>query len=203
MGLRLTAKEFFNKLPRDLNLLNPESMRQWFDVLHPGLKAAINIVQGQDPNYGGRQRDYLQSDKFGVLFKNAPTRVREFLGLRESFQWGLGKRTYQIDPVALFTLTSVGLGRLMSTFGLLDQSYDLDVARIMHDEGMANAHERWTTSELTEIQAMVSAFLGMPLLPFGEKQRTVRRYERAKRIAPALRQKVRGLQALGKYPPPD
>ena len=201
LKVRLPSKEWWNMMPRDWNLLNVDTMGQWFEVLHPMLKATLRPLFGKEPNYGGPQRDYLYSDKFGVLFNNAPTMVKEFLGVKEAMDWSTGKATYSMDPWKLFLISSLGLGRMLSTVGKLDEAFDISSREVMYTEGMANSDKYWTAKELTRAQALVSAFLGMPYDPMGPKQIAERQYRKKMRTAVPLRRKVTELQKHGHYPP--
>ena len=108
IGLRLTAREFWAKIPKSFEQEDLRTAaRQWFEVLHPALKAGMRWMTEQDPIHGGPPREFMTNQAFGVIFHNAPTYVREKLGVHP-YITPMGEHTWQMDTSAYFILTSMG-----------------------------------------------------------------------------------------------
>lgn len=199
IGLRLTAREFWSRIPKSLegeDLRN--AARQWFEVLHPSLKAGMNFITGQDPVYGGPPKEFLTNQAFGVMFHNAPRAVRELLGVHP-YVTPMGERTWAMDTSAYFLITSMGLGRLLSSSGHLEKAgIDLRLAEAFHfGDGQKGVYDQWSPDELTKFQGVVSAFLGQPVIPFGELHMARRELRKVSRTQRDLKQKLRRARGAG------
>ena len=199
IGLRLTAREFWSRIPKSLEGGDlRDAARQWFEVLHPTLKAGMNFITGQDPVYGGPPKDFITNQAFGVIFNHAPSAVREMLGVHP-YVTPMGEQTWAMDASAYFLVTSMGLGRLLSSSGHLEKAgINRELAEAFHfGDGQKGVYDQWSPDELTKFQGLVSAFLGQPIIPFGELHMARRKVRKGSRTQRELKQKLRRARGAG------
>jgi hypothetical protein len=171
VGARFTAREFWDRFPKSLDSKSiTDSIQKWAEIVHPALQAGMAVVTGTDPEFGGPARTVLQSQKFGAIFHNAPSQVREMLGVHPTIT-PMNERTWQMDPLAYFTMSAMGFGRLLGTFGTIERGFDMRLAEKLSYGNIDNkSYSNWTMDDLTKMQATLSAIIGMPLVPFGTEQ---------------------------------
>jgi len=201
IGLRLPVREFWDRLPRNFADGDAwrESMSKWFSVMHPALQGGMRYFTGQELNYGGRDRDYLYHPKFQAIFHNTPSQVRDVLGVHEAIH--KGQRTFTMDPMALALINIMGFGRLLSSYGHLEQIEGVDIRLaegFYYGDHDNSVYKYWTPDDLTTMQGVVSALLGQPMVPFGVKQVEIRQARKLAPVARKLRDKRLVMEALGK-----
>ena len=199
LGLRLTAREFWAKIPKSFEKEDLRTAaRQWFEALHPALKTGMRLMTDQDPIHGGPPKEFMTNQAFGVIFHNAPTAVRNLLGVRP-YITPMGEHTWAMDTIAYFTISSMGLGRVLSSAGHLEKAgIDLRLAEAFHfGDGIKGTYSQWSPDELTTFQGIVSAFLGQPIIPFGELHMARREVRKVSNTSRDLRNKLRGARGSG------